>query len=41
MKLAEGAIGDVDALPEGERALLLHPLRVTAIDNGESSSTPR
>ena len=42
MKLAEGAIGDVNALPEGVSTSMVqrHPLRVVALDNngGESSS---
>jgi hypothetical protein len=43
MKLAEGAIGDVNALPEGTLpppGLAHHPLRLVAIDaNPEASSS--
>ncbi|KAG2437305.1 hypothetical protein HXX76_005962 [Chlamydomonas incerta] len=42
MKLAEGAIGDVNMLPEGTlppQALQHHPLRVVAIDNNPEAST--
>ncbi|GIL58910.1 hypothetical protein Vafri_13917 [Volvox africanus] len=42
MKLAEGAIGDVNMLPEGTlppQALQHHPLRVVAIDTNPEQST--
>lgn len=41
MKLAEGAIGDVNMLPEGTlpQSLQHHPLRVVAIDNNPEAST--
>jgi hypothetical protein len=42
MKLAEGAIGDVNMLPEGTvppQALQHHPLRVVAIDSNPEQST--
>lgn len=38
MKLAEGAIGDVNVVPEGLTASMMHPLRVVAIDYEPSTS---
>lgn len=41
MKLAEGAIGDVNALPEGALSSLAmpHPLRVVALESMEQSTS--